>query len=162
MPEAAAETMINNCETLLECAQSLSIPVLATEQYPAGLGATCARLADRISDQSSSIFEKTAFSSCAAHGFMDALKATGKQQVILAGQETHVCIMQTALQLKTMDYEVFVIEDACCSRSPDHKFYALQRLSHAGVIISNYESVIFEWLADANHSEFKKLSTLIR
>ena len=82
--------------------------------------------------------------------------------MILVGQETHVCILQTALDLMSLGYQVHVVEDAVCSRKAEHKFYALQRLQAQNVIITNYESVLFEWLRDANHPDFKIISGLLR
>jgi nicotinamidase-related amidase len=80
----------------------------------------------------------------------------------VVGQEAHVCVMQTALELIHHDYQVHIVEDAVCSRKAEHKFYALQRLQQQGAAITNYESVLFEWLRDSNHPEFKKISALLR
>lgn len=93
---------------------------------------------------------------------MNALNTSGRTQVILAGMETHVCILQTALELKRADREVFVIEDAVCSRTEEHHQNALARLRHSDVVVTNTESVLFEWLRDASHAEFKNISRLIR
>lgn len=93
---------------------------------------------------------------------MDTLSESGRAQVILAGMETHVCILQTALELKRTGREVFVIEDAVCSRAEGHHQNALARLRHNGVTVTNTESVLFEWLGDAAHKEFKNISRLIR
>jgi nicotinamidase-related amidase len=81
---------------------------------------------------------------------------------VLAGQETHVCVLQTAFDLLEEGYAVFVVEEGVCSRNAAHKRNALERMVRAGVTITNLESVLFEWLADAAHPQFKALSALIR
>ncbi|MDD2722797.1 MAG: isochorismatase family protein [Methylovulum sp.] len=146
---------------LLEVAQRLSVPVLVTEQYPQGLGLTERVLVTKL-PENTLFFEKTGFSCCAAPGFSEALLATGRKQIILLGLETHVCVLQTALELLCLGYQVQVVEDAVCSRKEGHKLYALKRLGQQGVTVTNHESVVFEWLRDAAHPEFKAISRLLR
>jgi isochorismate hydrolase len=76
--------------------------------------------------------------------------------------EAHVCVLQTALDLRHNGYQVYVVEDAICSRKAEHKFYALQRMQQQGITIINYESVLFEWLRDASHPHFRSISGLLR
>lgn len=161
MPQTEAELMLANTSSLLEAAASLAIPVLLTEQYPKGLGATDTAIAQKL-PETTQVFDKTGFSCCAASGFQDALLSSGRKQLVLAGQEAHVCVLQTALELAFGGYEVYVVEDAVCSRKAEHKFYALQRLQQHGVTITNYESVLFEWLRDSAHPEFKRISGWLR
>ncbi len=161
MPEAEAELMTANASSLVEAAGLLSIPVLLTEQYPKGLGSTDTAITDLLSEDTL-IFDKTGFSCCAAEGFTDTVANTDRQQIILVGQEAHVCVLQTALELLYLGYQVHVVEDAICSRKAEHKFYALQRMQQQGATITNYESVLFEWVKDSTHPEFKKISGLLR
>lgn len=161
MPETEAQLMIANAASLIEAAVLLDIPVLVTEQYPNGLGFTEKAITGKLIDYTL-IFEKTGFSCCEAIGFTDALINSNRKQIILVGQEAHVCVMQTALELMLHDYQVHIVEDAICSRKAEHKFYALQRLQQQGATITNYESVLFEWLRDSSHPEFKKISGLLR
>ncbi|MBL6985447.1 MAG: isochorismatase family protein [Methylobacter sp.] len=161
MPEAEAELMTANARSLVEAAGLLSIPVLLTEQYPKGLGATDTNITDILSEDTL-IFDKTGFSCCAAEGFTDTVANTDRKQVILVGQEAHVCVLQTALELLHLGYQVHVVEDAVCSRKAEHKFYALQRMQQQTATITNYESVLFEWLKDSTHPDFKKISGLLR
>ena len=161
MPEAAAEDMLEYSARLTEAANLLDIPVFLTEQYPQGLGTTVDILNEKLS-ASTQRFEKTSFSCVAVDAFMQALKQSGRKQVIIAGQETHVCILQTALELIQQGYQVHILEDTCCSRKAEHKFYALQRLQQQGATISNFESVLFEWLRDAQNPRFSALSQLLR
>jgi nicotinamidase-related amidase len=161
MPEWEAELMSNNAGSLLDAANILNIPVLLTEQYPKGLGSTVISIAEKL-PQTTQVFDKTGFSCCAADGFCKALENSGRQQIILAGQEAHVCVLQTALELVHIGYQVYIVEDAVCSRKTEHKFYALQRLQQHGITLANHESVLFEWLRDANHPDFKSISGLLR
>jgi nicotinamidase-related amidase len=161
MPENDATAMHENTVSLLEAAKNLAIPVLVTEQYPQGLGQTEQSVREALPNNAP-IFEKTSFSCYGASGFMPALDQTKRKQVILVGQEAHVCILQTALDLTEQGYQVHVVEDAICARKAENKFYALQRLQSQNVIITNYESVLFEWLRDAAHPDFKAISSLLR
>lgn len=161
MPENEAQAMLDNTLSLLEAAKKLSIPVLLTEQYPQGLGHTDVQIKDALPD-SAHVFDKTAFSCCGASGFMPTLEKMGRKQVILVGQEAHVCVLQTALELTAHAYQVHIVEDALCSRRTEHKFFALQRMQTQNIVISNYESVLFEWLRDANHPDFRAISSLLR
>lgn len=161
MPEAEAELMTANARSLVEAAGLLSIPVLLTEQYPKGLGSTDTTITDLLSEDTL-IFDKTGFSCCAADGFTDTVASTDRKQVILVGQEAHVCVLQTALELLHLGYQVHVVEDTICSRKAEHKFYALQRMQQQGATITNYESVLFEWVRDSTHPEFKSIAGLLR
>ncbi len=161
MTETDRARLLRNSGILIEAARQLEIPIVQTEQYPRGLGPTEPALAERLTDSSSRL-EKTAFSCCGADDFDAAAGATGRTQWILCGIEAHVCVTQTALELHARGLEVFVAEDAVCSRVPANAANALARLRQAGIVVSNTESVLFEWLRDATHPQFKVLSALIR
>ena len=161
MPESERVASIKTACVLSQAAAELDIPVLLTEQYPKGLGHTEPEVAGKLPPNAHR-FEKTGFSCCAAKGFSQALKSTERRQIVLVGQETHVCVLQTAFDLLDAGFQVFVAEDGVCSRKPDHKLNALNRMARDGVIITNVESVLFEWLGDAAHPRFKDLSSLIR
>lgn len=160
MPENDADQMLDNSGRLIEAAKTLDIPVLLTEQYPKGLGPTDHQLTEKLA-QDTAIFEKTGFSCLAADGFTEALKQSGRKQIIVIGQETHVCIIQTALELLNNGYQVHVVEDAVCSRKTEHKLFALQRMQQQGATITCHESVLFEWLKNSNHPDFKSISRLL-
>ena len=81
---------------------------------------------------------------------------------MIAGMEAHVCVLQTALDLRSAGFEVFVAEDGVCSRDPRNRHNALERLRRSGVIITNAESIVFEWMRDARHEQFKAVSALVR
>jgi len=124
------------------------------------LGATEAALLDKL-PAGSPVIEKTCFSCMQSEAFREQIAATHCKQVILVGMETHICILQTAIALVAENYSVHVVEDAVSSRSKSNQYNALQRMRHAGVVISNVESVLFEWLGDASHPQFKTLAKLI-
>ncbi len=160
MPEQSGSELVQQASVLITAADRLKIPMLVTEQYPKGLGSTDSRLQTLFSEQTITI-EKTCFSCVQSEIFREQLSRLNRKQVILAGMESHICIMQTALALDEAGYDVYVVEDAVCSRRESHKRNAIDRLRQVGVTISNTESVLFEWLADAKHPEFRALSKLI-
>lgn len=161
MEAGALETVLRNASVLLQGASALGLPVLATEQYPQGLGSTHETIKAHLPAQAR-VFDKTAFSCCAAAGLLDAAHASGRQQVVLAGMEAHVCVLQTAVDLHASGWQVHVVEDAVCSRREPNKRNALARLQQAGVVVTNTESVLFEWLRDARHPEFKRIAALVK
>ncbi|MDP7537081.1 MAG: hydrolase [Methylococcales bacterium] len=160
MPKLASEEVINKSGRLITAAKSLSVPVWVTEQYPTGLGPTHPEISEQLPVDAPH-FEKTSFSCCSVENFLTRLKASGRTKIILAGQEAHVCVLQTALELIAAGLSVYIVEDAVCSRNAEHKFYALNRLSQQNVTITNYESVLFEWLENASHPQFKALMALL-
>lgn len=155
------KSLLRHCGILVNAAKLLAVPVLYTEQYPKGLGATDPVLAEPLADTTSPI-EKTCFSCCGASQFNDALQANKRPQIILAGIEAHVCVLQTALELIHQGGQVFVVADATDARARENKALALDRLRQAGVVITSTESVLFEWLKDAKHEHFKSVTALIR
>jgi len=161
MPEKIMEKVIADTQLLIQAASLLNIPVLVSEQYPAGLGATVSELGDNL-PETTQVIDKTCFSSASNQKFKDALKALNKNQVILAGMESHICVLQTAIELLKLDYQVYIATDAMCSRKISHHQNAIQRMQHAGCIATNSESVCFEWLRDANHVQFKAISKLVK
>jgi nicotinamidase-related amidase len=160
MANGVRERLIAQVSILLNAAKVLSVPVIVTEQYPKGLGPTELELKSLLSE-AVPIIEKTSFSSVKADGFLEAITDTKRTQIILTGMETHICIVQSALDLQQQGYQVFVVEDAVSSRSALNQDNALHRMRQAGIIISNVESIVFEWLGDAKHREFRRLSKLI-
>lgn len=161
MNPAISGAVLRNAEILLKSATCLGIPVLATEQYPKGLGSVVRELAALLPVGTPSI-EKTSFSCAAVESFSTALTATGRSQVILAGTESHVCVLQSAFDLLAAGKTVFVVEDATCSRAVANHVNAMERLRWAGAVVTNSESVVFEWLRDAQNEKFKTLSALLR
>lgn len=159
MDQDAMTALLRHCDILLQASHLLDVPVIFTEQYPKGLGNTVPSLQNSLSRAGK--IEKTAFSSYAEPAFREQLH-TNRPQIVLAGMEAHICVLQTALQLQQNGYQVIVAEDAILSRNPDNKANALLRLRQAGVIVSNTESIVFEWLGIAEGDAFKAISRLVR
>ncbi len=159
MPTDAMQTVIKNCGILAQAANLLNVPIIVTEQYPKGLGHTEPELSALIPNIHP--VEKTVFS-CVAEPKFNRQLTRDHSQIILAGMESHICIVQTALDLIATGKQVFVVEDAVISRNPANKANALARMRAAGCIITNTESVAFEWLGAATGDAFKTISKLIR
>ncbi len=159
MPQPALQASINNLSILVQAAQLLAVPSIVTEQYPKGLGHTVAALLALM--PSTAPVEKIAFSCMAEPKFSRQL-TRDRSQVILTGMEAHICVLQSALDLLAADKQVFVVEDAIISRNAANKANAIARMRDAGCIISNTESIVFEWLARAEGDAFKAISKLIR
>jgi len=153
-------SLLRHCEILLRAAATLDVTTSITEQYPKGLGNTEPEL-QQVCPANVATIEKTSFSCCGAEQFLQRIAATDKKQIILAGIEAHVCVLQTAMDLIQQGRQVFVVADAVDSRTAQNKNLALSRMQQAGAIISSTESVLFEWLRDAKHPHFKTMSALI-
>jgi nicotinamidase-related amidase len=159
MPKDAMQVATKNCSILAQAANLLSVPVIVTEQYPQGLGETLPDISEYLAKVKA--IAKTAFSAYGEPKFKQQLQRD-KSTIIITGMEAHICVLQTALALQAIGKQVFVVEDAVISRSAANKANALARLRDAGCVISNIESVLFEWLSDANHEAFKVISKLIK
>ncbi len=156
MPAAAA--LVKNIGFLIDGAQLLDVPVTATEQYPKGLGATVPELARRLPPRP----DKLAFSCCAVPGVVESFQQAARPKVVLAGIETHVCVLQTALDLLAKDFRVYIPVDAVASRFAIDHDQALRRLERAGAVITTSETTVFEWLGGADHPRFKQVSALVQ
>jgi nicotinamidase-related amidase len=162
MPEETLERTIANIGRLVGAANLLKIPIISTEQYPQGLGGTVSAVRERLPETSVPT-EKTCFSCCTASGFERALtEQPERKQVVLAGMEAHICILQTASGLQRWGYQVFVAADAVCSRDVDNRDNALERMRHSGIQVTNTESVVFEWVGDSSHEQFRAISKLFK
>jgi len=145
---------------LIQCAQALSVPYAVTEQYPSGLGHTVDVLMPLI--DSDRVFEKMTFSSLGEDHILVELKKQGRKQIIVTGMETHVCVLQTVLDLLDHGYDVYVVDDGVSSRTPENKMLGLERMRQCGAQIVSSEMVMFEWLGRAGTEEFKKVLPLIK
>ncbi|MFW5450686.1 MAG: isochorismatase family protein [Methylophagaceae bacterium] len=159
MPHNVGEQVITRVKQLIIAANTLAVPIVVTEQYPKGLGPTEAELVSELDD--ATMIEKTNFSCVKAEGFSEKIELLKRKQIILVGMECHICILQTAIDLMARDFQVYIVSDGVSSRTKDNYNNGLQRMRDAGVIITNLESVIFEWLGDAKHPQFKTLAKLI-
>ena len=150
--------VIDASTILIEAAKILEVPCLYTEQYPKGLGPTVKKIKSLLPHPP---IEKKAFSCLDEPSFKSHL-VKSRPQIILCGLETHICILQTALALKALGKKVFVVEDATLSRSNLNHQNAIHRLRSEGVVITNTESVVFEWLSVAEGDHFKAIVKLIK
>jgi nicotinamidase-related amidase len=153
------DAMVARAVRLAEAAQLLDVPIRATEQYPAGLGPTVAPLA--AYPQETLALSKTTFSAARAPGFA-ALLPAGTAEVVIAGCETHVCVLQTALDLLGSGYRVAVAADAAGSRDPADADAGIARARQHGAEIVTSEMVLFEWLGDARHPRFRDVQKLLK
>jgi len=136
-------------------ARKIGVPVMASEQYPKGLGHTNADLASELPENA--IAEKVHFS-CAAAKCLPGLLGSDRRQVVICGMESHVCVLQTAIELREQGKEVFVVGDSVGSRDPADKALALERMRQHGVDVVAREMVVFEWLHKAGSPLFKEVS----
>ncbi len=158
MPEDALARVVKYGRALVGAAKELGIPVLATEQYPKGLGETIPELREVLPAPP---LVKMHFSCGADPGFAAALEKTGRRQVIICGMEAHVCVFQTARDLVAMGYDVHVCSDAVASRLELLRQSGLELCREAGAVITNAESAIFDLLHVSGTAEFKKVSALV-
>lgn len=159
---ADGSSILNAARFLLAGCRVFGLPVLATEQYPQGLGPTDANVSEALKSCGALIVEKPTFSACAEPAFRARLDSVDRPQVIVGGIETHVCVQQTALDLRTAEYDVFVCADAVGARAAlDHET-ALARMRRAGVVVTTVESVLFELCNRCDTPTFKKLLEVIK
>jgi nicotinamidase-related amidase len=142
--------------TLIEGAEAIGIPIVVTEQYPKGLGATAPEIAEHLPEGTEPL-DKVCFSAADAEGF----DLGGRDQALVCGIETHVCVNQTALDLLGSGVEVHVPEDAVGSRTEQNKRVGLQKMERAGALMSTVEMALFELLGRAGTDEFRRVQKLI-
>ena len=154
------ELLAKNMSILIRGLKVLGVPMLVTQQYTKGLGTTIKQISDTIGDYFH--IEKMAFSCCGDEGFMSEFKKLNKKNLILAGIEAHVCVLQTTLDLLEAGYQPVVIEDCVSSRFPVNKQVAIKRMRQAGAIISTYESILFELTEISGTDLFKNIVKLVK
>ena len=154
------ERLFDNLQKLIKGIQVLGIPVLWVEQNPAGLGPTIPEVATILSDVKP--IPKMSFSSCRNDRFLQALKELGRNQVLVAGIEAHICVYQTAADLVDMGYEVQVVTDAVSSRTVENKAVGLQKMRDAGAGWTSVETALFELIEVAEGEAFKALLKIVK
>ena len=153
---ARIQLMIKGCGLL-------NIPIVVTEQYPKGLGATVPDIELLLSNANVvGRAEKTMFSVRAGAEAFSGLAGQGITNLVIVGIETHVCVAQSALDLLANGFEVYVCTDAVGSRNSNDHETALRRMENSGVIPTTVEAVLFEWCENANHESFKTISKSIK
>jgi nicotinamidase-related amidase len=154
------EKLVKNVPVLIEGLKVLEIPIFVTEQYVKGLGETIATIARATEGIPRT--EKMAFSCCDEPSFMEKLALSGRDHVVIAGIESHVCVLQTTLDLLANGFHPVVVEDCISSRRLNDKTVAIERMRKAGAIITTYESILFELLRYSGTEQFKAISKLVK
>jgi len=155
------DAMARNVGLLAEGFGMLGRPVLASEQYPKGLGSTVPEVADRL-PEGTVLVEKLRFSACGVDAFDDALRQADCRAWVVCGIESHVCVNQTVLDLLARGREVHVAADAVSSRAPANRAAGLEKMAAAGARATSAEMALFEMLEEAGSPEFKAISKLVR
>jgi isochorismate hydrolase len=158
---AGMEGVVRNAGILAQASKKLDVPVMASEQYPQALGRTVPELRLALEDESA-YFPKMCFSVVGCEPLYTRLARTSRRQVLLAGVETHVCVLQSAFAFMDKGFSVFVVADAVSSRREWDRDMALRRMEKHGVEIVTTEMVIFEWLKVAGTPLFKSVQPLIK
>lgn len=154
------ETLLKKAVLLTEGLNALEVPVFATRQYPKGLGDTIEPIKTHLAD--AQVFDKTSFSILDDDAFRAALEAKAPETVILYGIETHICVAQSAIDLKEAGYQVYVVADASGSRFESDRLLGLERLRQEGVGLIGTEALLFELTRGAKDPHFKAISNLVK
>lgn len=165
-----SEVLLAATQRLLQIASLFEVPVLVTEQYPAGLGRTDEALLASLSAHPgpTRVVEKDRFSCCGAAEFEAAFEELrgevepSQRQVVIGGIEAHICVVQTVVELIERGCGVFVCWECVSGRGAEYRHWALERMQQAGAVMTNHESVAFEWAGSKNHPQFRSLNRLLR
>jgi nicotinamidase-related amidase len=154
------DSVISNCLHLIELAKMAAMPVIVTEQYPKGLGRTIEEIKKAVPDYHP--IEKVSFSCCGEQEFINKLSALNRKTIIMTGMETHVCVLQTCIELLNEGFNVHLVKDAVCSRTQENWHTGVEFMRDAGAVISCTETVLFQLLRVAGTEEFKAISKRIK
>lgn len=155
-----SEQLVENCAKLIQGLQILELPLLVTQQYTKGLGETVEEIRSIIPDFQ--YIEKKDFSCYDEPAFAEKLDMSGAKNVIICGIESHVCVLQTAIDLKEAGYTPVVVMDCVSSRSFDNVDLAMERFRHEGIMMTSCESILFELTRSAGAPGFKEISKLVK
>lgn len=155
------EGVVAASKKLVEGAEILNVPYIFTQQYTKGLGETNEDVRSAVKGEFTHV-EKNTFSAYLTEGFVDTITASGRKQVVLFGVETHVCVLQTALDLMENGYEVHIVADCVSSRFESDEIIALERMKEAGAVVTTAETVLFELLKGSKEAGFKEISNLVK
>jgi nicotinamidase-related amidase len=162
--------VVQGTSRLLQIADLYRVPVLLTEQYPRGLGPTHPEV-QAVYDQLETehrYLDKTAFGCCGDYtfsGILDQLLPgvpASERQIVVAGIEAHVCVMQTVIELLRAGNQVHLCWECISGRGEEYRHHALERMQQAGAVITNHESVGFEWARDTSHPAFRAMSAILK
>lgn len=162
IPEERRARVVANTEILLEAARLLGVRVLATEQYPKGLGPTVPVLRDRFDAAGVVPHAKICFDACGDLTTARAISEIAPRAIVVVGMEAHICVFQTTRELVRRGYDVFVVADAVASRTEENRALGLSLCERAGAYVAPTETVAFDWLREAGSDAFKAISKLVR
>lgn len=145
----------------IDAAAGLDLPILVTEQYPKGVGRTRAEVANRL-PKGTRLFEKTAFSCYGAEGLPEYLREIGRDQIVVVGIETHVCVNQTTHDFLAEGFTVHLVRDAITARYALEDETGWRKMIGSGAVPTTSECIVFEWLRDAKAPEFRALRDLVK
>jgi nicotinamidase-related amidase len=154
------EKVVRNNMHLIELAKMIGMPVMVTEQYPRGLGATVKDIREALPFYRP--IEKMTFDCCGQPPFLEELKEHNKRNVVLTGMETHICVLQTCIGLLKGGINVHIVQDAVCSRTKENWKAGVEFMREAGAVVTSTETVLFQLLKVAGTEEFKKISQRIK
>ncbi|QOC22848.1 hydrolase [Wenzhouxiangella sp. AB-CW3] len=155
-----SDAMIRQQQILIEGCRLLDVPVIWAEQLPDKLGPTVPELTDRLEGLTPSA--KSSFGCWGDADLREAIHASGRDRILLAGIEAHVCVWQTAAALRREDFQVHLVTDAVSSRSAHNRDIGIRRMAAVGAHLSCVEMVLFELMIDANHPRFREVTGLLR
>jgi nicotinamidase-related amidase len=151
-----SEALVNNCRWLMQVAKLMEVPVLASEQYPKGVGPTIGTLREMLPDED--FVAKTEFSCVDAESCNERIRQLDREQIVICGMEAHVCVLQTALRLREEGKTVYVVTDAISARNANDTAVAIERMREEGVKLVTREMVGFEWIRRSDAPQFKEFS----
>jgi nicotinamidase-related amidase len=162
MPEKMLEKLVHSTCIWLEAARLLSVRVVATEQYPKGLGKTLAPITEKFAALGVTPIEKLDFSAWDDARAREAIGRGAPKSVIVVGMESHVCVFQTARDIAAAGHATYVVEDAVASRTEENRVAGLALAERAGAIRTVTEAGVFDWVRRAEGDTFKAISKLVR
>ena len=154
------ETVAGKVKQLIQSANALGVPILLTEQYKKGLGETIPELVQEI--ESPPIFPKEHFSACLEEDFIPTVQSFNRKKIVVVGMETHVCVLQTCLDLIEAGFQLHLVADAVASRVAENRDIAIDLLRQAGAVVSSTEIIIFQWACRANTDAFRKILPIVK
>jgi nicotinamidase-related amidase len=154
------EALVENAVKMVSGAKILGVPIIRTEQNPNGLGRTVPELEELLGDVEP--ITKLSFSCCGEPKFMEALQKSERQQILIGGIESHVCVYQTVLDLAASGYEVQVLADVVSSRTAENRNIGLERCREAGASTTSVETALFEMLRAAEGDKFKQMLRVVK
>lgn len=161
MPQDMLTASVGNVVKMAQACNAFGIPIIAARQYPKGLGEIIPEINTEL--KSAAIVDKMDFSAANVPEFKAELaKLKNVKNIIISGMETHVCVLQTTIDLLKAGYNVHIIEDSCVSRTPERKSRGLEYMKQAGAVISNAEIAMFDFTISATSQHFKTISNIVK